>query len=136
MIRKYSDLVRFPTFQERYDYLKLEGRVGTLTFGFERYLNQKFYNSLEWRQTRNQVIVRDNGCDLGILGFEVFKMIVIHHMNPVSVDDFRNGRFDILNPDYLISTSAQTHRAIHFGDSSQIPKKPVPRKPNDTTPWL
>lgn len=135
MIRRYSDLRRLDTLQERYDYLKLGATVGDITFGYDRYLNQGFYTSREWRQIRSQVIVRDMGCDLGVEGYEIHEGIYIHHMNPMTVDDIKDGNYDILNPEYLISTSHRTHNAIHYGDESLLPRDYVPRAPGDTKLW-
>lgn len=133
--RSYSELIRFTTFQERYDYLKLDGRVGSETFGYDRYINQRFYRSAEWKHIRDQIIVRDNGCDLGIEGHSLHSRIYIHHINPMTVDDIDQGRRMILDPDNLICVSFDTHQAIHFGDASLLPKVPVERMPGDTCPW-
>lgn len=135
MIRKYSDLKSLSTLESRYDYLKLNGVVGKETFGFDRYLNQRFYKSIEWKRIRDLVILRDNGCDLGIQGFEIHRAILIHHMNPVLVEDIKLRNPDILNPEFLICTSEQTHQAIHYGDKSLLPYIPIPRKPGDTKLW-
>lgn len=126
-----------PTFEERYEYLKLGGKVGEETFGFDRWLNQKFYKSYEWLQVRDFVIVRDNGCDLGHFEHEIPDgvRILIHHMNPISIDDIMNRSEFLLNPDYLISTIKNTHDAIHYGDSSILFTAPVVRTKNDTCPW-
>lgn len=134
-IRTYSELITIPTFEERFRYLKLEGRVGEETFGFDRYLNQIFYRSPEWRKVRRDVIVRDNGCDLGMWDREIEGLITVHHMNPISVDDILNRSEFLLNPDYLICTSDITHKAIHYGDESLLITAPVERSPNDTCPW-
>lgn len=129
--------MRLQTFQERFEYLQLNGYVGKETFGFERYLNQNFYRSKQWKDVRNYIIVRDSGCDLGVLGFEIPKgvKIFIHHMNPITVEDIRDNPFIALNPEFLILTTFQTHNAIHYGkyESARIP--PVERFPNDTCPW-
>lgn len=136
MIRRYSELITIPTFDGRFDYLKLSGRVGRATFGYDRYFNQEFYSSREWRDIRREVIVRDNGCDLGIDGFEVPERIVIHHMNPVTKDDILKEDWDyLINPEFLISVSFRTHEAIHFGDKRLLPRIPIERKPGDTCPW-
>lgn len=134
-MRNYRELSRLKTFDERFEYLKLSGLVGESTFGFERYLNQALYNSSKWRRLRNQIIVRDNGCDLGVEGYEIQGIIIVHHMNPVSVDDLKEFSEDIFNPEYLISVSLNTHNAIHYGDRSLIPQAPVERRPGDTCPW-
>jgi len=134
-IRRYSELKDLTSIYDRYDYLKLIGVVGKATFGFDRYLNQVFYRSPEWRRIRNIVIVRDNGCDLGIEGFEIHDRILVHHMNPVSVRDISQRNIDILNPEFLICTSLMTHQAIHYGDESLLPKVPIERRPGDTRLW-
>lgn len=134
-IRTYSELRRLETFEERFDYLKLGGEVGYSTFGFDRWLNQNFYRSIMWRRVRNSVIVRDNGCDLGIEGFDIHRGLIVHHMNPMSPDDIKHGELWILDPNYLISTSHQTHNAIHFGDESLLPRGPVERRAGDTRLW-
>lgn len=135
MIRRYSELERLKTFEERYNYLQLKGSVGRSTFGFDRYINQKFYRSNKWLQIRNQVILRDEGCDLGIIGYEIYDHIVIHHMNPVSKEDIIHGNDIVFNLDFLICTSHRTHTAIHYGDSSLLYKKPIIRRPGDTILW-
>lgn len=134
-LRTYSELVLLPTFEERFEYLKLNGAVGIDTFGFDRYLNQTFYKSAEWKRIRNKVIIRDNGCDLGIDGYEIYGRILIHHMNPITQDDIINRTDLLLNPEYLISVSLDTHNGIHYGDINQLLKEPIVRKPNDTCPW-
>lgn len=134
-IRRYSELSRLTTIEERYDYLKLLGVVGKETFGWDRYFNQRFYKSAEWKHVRNLVITRDNGCDLGIPGFEIHDKILIHHMNPIWVEDLKNHNPDILNPEFLISTSDITHQAIHYGDRSLLPQVPIVRVPGDTKLW-
>lgn len=135
MIRTYSELLRLDSFEERFRYLALQGQVGESTFGFDRYLNQQFYTSTEWRQLRHHIIVRDNGCDLAHEDHEVYGRIIIHHMNPMTVDDIIHGDDSILDPEYLISTTHQTHNAIHYGDESLLPKKFVERRPGDTRLW-
>lgn len=135
MIRTYSDLKKLNSFEDRFEYLKLSGSVGYSTFGFERFLNQKFYTSYEWQKVRRLVILRDNACDLGVLGYELPSRIVIHHMNPISLDDVKKGNPNILNPEYLISSSNTTHLAIHFGESSSLPKTPKLRLRGDTKLW-
>lgn len=134
MMRTYSELIKIPTFAGRFEYLKLGGAFGEETFGSERYLNQSFYHSHEWKTIRKQVIVRDMGCDLACEGMEVPGVIVIHHMNPISIDDILHSTDLLFNPEYLITTSKRTHNAIHFADDS-ILCVPVERKPNDTCPW-
>lgn len=134
-MRNYRELSRLKTFDERFEYLKIGGLVGESTFGFERYLNQTLYNSSKWRRLRNQIIIRDNGCDLGVEGYEVQGIIIVHHMNPISVDDLKDFSDDIFNPEYLICVSLTTHNAIHYGDKSLIPQEPVDRRPGDTCPW-
>ena len=134
-IRTYSELITLPTFKERYEYLKLNGRVGEETFGFDRYLNQAFYKSEEWRAVRDYIIVRDNGCDLGIEGHEIFGKILIHHMNPISKRDILDRSDLLLNPEYLICTIKNTHDAIHFGDENLLIVAPIERRKNDTCPW-
>lgn len=133
--RSYSELRQLTTFKERYDYLKLNGVVGTETFGYDRYINQQFYRSVEWKHIRDQIIIRDNGCDLGIEGYDLHSRIYIHHMNPMTVDDIDQGRKMILDPNNLICVSFDTHQAIHFGDESLLPKLPIERTPGDTCLW-
>ena len=134
-IRTYSELITIPTFEERYKYLKIGGKVGEETFGFERYLNQEFYKSHEWQSIRRQVIVRDLGCDLGIEDREIHGKIIVHHMNPITIDDIIEASDFLLNPEYLICTLKSTHDAIHYGDESLLIKAPVERTKNDTCPW-
>ena len=134
-IRTYSELIRLPTFLERFRYLSLKGVVARETFGFDRYLNQAFYASKEWKQIRNQIILRDNGCDLGIDGYPIYGKAIIHHLNPVTVDDIVKQSEFLLNPEYLICTTHQTHNAIHYGDENLLPSLPVERSRNDTCPW-
>lgn len=134
-IRTYSELVTFPTFKERYKYLKLAGTVGEDTFGFDRYLNQAFYKSKEWLDIRNYVIVRDHGCDLGLDGYEIHGRILIHHMNPIMKADILQRSEFLLDPEYLITTVKRTHDAIHYGDDSLLMDAPVERTRNDTCPW-
>lgn len=134
-IRIYSELITIPTFEERYKYLKIGGKVGEETFGFERYLNQEFYKSREWQSIRRQVIVRDLGCDLGIEDREIHGKIIVHHMNPITIDDIIEASDFLLNPEYLICTLKSTHDAIHYGDESLLIKAPVERMKNDTCPW-
>lgn len=134
-MKTYSKLIRLNTFEERYEYLKLNGTVGESTFGFDRYMNQKFYRSSEWKQIRNHVIARDLGLDLAMEGYEIYDKIIIHHMNPMSVDDIKNSDSDILDPEFLISTTLNTHNAIHYGDRSLLKQLFVERKINDTKLW-
>ena len=134
-IRRYSELRRLETIEERYEYLKLSGSVGTQTFGFDRYLNQAFYQSREWKRVRRFVIIRDEGCDLGVPGFEIKSKILIHHMNPILVEDIVTGNLDILNPAFLITTSERTHQAIHYGDKALLPQVPINRHSGDTKLW-
>ena len=133
--RKYSELKNLQTLKERFDYLKLSGEVGKSTFGFDRYLNQAFYRSPTWKKVRDFVIIRDNGCDLGIMGEEVFDSIVVHHMNPISIEQIEDHDDDLLNPEFLICCRNRTHNAIHFSDEKLLPKPLVLRRPNDTCPW-
>ena len=135
MIRSYSELRRLETFKERWEYLALRGRVGASTFGFDRYMNQQFYMSAEWRNLRHFVIVRDNACDLGIEGRDVHSRLVIHHMNPMTVDHIKDGDDSILDPEYLIATAHLTHNAIHYGDESLLPKPFTERTRGDTRLW-
>lgn len=135
MIRTYLELRRLETFEERYKYLALRGVVGNSTFGFERYLNQRFYTSKQWRDLRHHIIVRDNGCDLGIDGYEIHERVIIHHMNPMTVEQVIDGDIDILDPNLLITTTHKTHNAIHFGDEKLLPRRLAPREPGDTKLW-
>lgn len=134
-IKTYSELITLPTFEERFRYLKLDGRVGEKTFGFDRYINQIFYKSKEWRSIRDYVIARDNGCDLGIEGREIYGKVLIHHMNPITKEDILNCSEFILNPEYLISTIKNTHDAIHYSDENLLIISPIERTKNDTCPW-
>ena len=134
--RSYSELISLPTIKERFDYLKLNGTVGSITFGFDRIFNQQFYTSKMWRDIRKEIIIRDNGCDLGVEGYELYDRITIHHMNPITKEDIRNEDWEYLtNPEYLICASYDTHKAIHYGDANLLPKIPVERRPGDTCPW-
>lgn len=135
MIRTYSELSKLNTFEERFQYLKLNGTVGEETFGFDRYINQKFYKSPEWKAVRDFVIVRDNGCDLGIEGYEIRGKIYIHHMNPILLRDIVNQSEFLLDPEYLITTTHLTHNAIHYGDENLLIKAPIERSKYDTCPW-
>ena len=135
-IKSYSELLEFDTLLDRYRYLKLDGELGAATFGFDRYLNQQFYKLKEWKIARTKVIVRDLGCDLGIEGLEIIGSVIIHHMNPITIDDVKNKSLWLLDPEYLISTQLNTHNAIHYGDESLlILEKPIERSPNDTKLW-
>lgn len=134
-MRTYSELILFPTFEERFEYLKLDSKVGEATFGFERYLNQNFYHSYEWKQIRRDVILRDNGCDLGVEGYDIFGPIIVHHMNPVTSYDIVLATKELMNPEFLISTRLETHNALHFGDISLLNNRPIERRPGDTCPW-
>lgn len=134
-IKTYSELIQLPTFEERFQYLKLSGAVGKETFGFDRYLNQNFYRSAAWKRIRDQVIVRDNGCDLGIDDRIIYGKILIHHMNPINDRDILDLTDILLNPEYLICVSHLTHNAIHYSDESLLPREPIVRFKNDTCPW-
>lgn len=134
-IRTYSELITFSTFEERYEYLRLSGRVGEETFGFDRWLNQVFYKSDEWLSVRDKIIVRDDACDLGIPGRDIRSRILIHHMNPIRKEDILRRNDILLNPEYLICVTQNTHRAIHYGNANLLIKDPIERKPNDTCPW-
>lgn len=134
-IKTYSELITFPTFEERYRYLRLGGRVGEETFGFDRYLNQVFYRSKEWKEIRDFVIIRDGGCDLGMPDREIAGKILIHHMNPITQEDIINRSEFLLDPEYLICTVKNTHDAIHYGDESILYQDPIVRSENDTCPW-
>lgn len=134
-IRSYSELITLPTFEERYRFLRLSGSVGEETFGFDRYINQVFYRSQKWKSIRDQVIIRDNGCDLGVEGHEIYGRILIHHMNPITLKDVEQESDFLLNPEFLISTTHNTHNAIHYGDESLLVSAPIERIKNDTCPW-
>lgn len=135
MIKTYSELSRIGSFEERFRYLKLGGAVGRATFGFDRYLNQEFYRSREWKLARTYVIARDLGCDLGIEGHEIHDRVYVHHMNPIVVDDIKHSNEDILDPEFLITVTHNTHNAIHYGDENLLPKPVVERRPGDTKLW-
>ena len=136
MIKSYTELSQFTSFEDRFEYLKLNGHVGEVTFGWKRYLNQVFYRSDEWKKIRRNVILRDNGCDLGVEGFDVMdKFIVIHHMNPLTSEDIENRTPFLISLDYLISCTDATHKAIHYGNKDMLIKGPVVRTKNDTIPW-
>jgi hypothetical protein len=134
-IRTYSKLITYSTFEDRFHYLSLKGQVGEETYGFDRWVNQKFYKSREWKQIRDYVIVRDSGCDLGILGREIPDRIIVHHINPILVYDIQYATEYLLNPEYLICVSNNTHQAIHYGDENLLITMPAPRAANDTCPW-
>jgi hypothetical protein len=134
-IKTYSELMSLPTFEERFRYLNLHGIVGEETFGNDRYLNQLFYTSDEWRKIRRDVIIRDNGCDLGMWDREIQGLITVHHLNPITMEDILNRSEFLLNPEYLICVSDITHKAIHYGDESLLITTPIERRPNDTCPW-
>lgn len=135
MRRSYSELRRIVSFEDRFRYLMLRGEVGIATFGFDRYLNQQFYTSSQWRQVRLAVIVRDNGCDLGVDGYDIRNRVIIHHLNPMTVADITSGDPRILDLNNLISTTHQTHNAIHYGDENLLPRPLVDRKRDDTKLW-
>lgn len=134
-LRCYKELIRLKTFDERFEYLKLKGIVGEATFGYDRYLNQLLYTSGEWRRIRRDIILRDNGCDLAVEGYDIPDIIIVHHMNPISVEDLIDFSEDVINPEYLICVSHDTHNAIHYGDKSLLTREPIERKPGDTCPW-
>ena len=134
-IRTYSELIILPTFEERFKYLQLNGRVGDSTFGFDRYINQNFYRSAEWKRIRDLVIMRDNGCDLALEGYEIYGRILIHHMNPITVKDVELSTEYLMNPEYLICVTHNTHNAIHYGDEKLLTKGSIVRTKNDTCPW-
>lgn len=135
MLRTYTELMRIPTFIERFKYLKLGGRVGEETFGYDRYLNQQFYQSYDWKRLRRDIIIRDCGCDLAFPDREIFDRIYIHHMNPIGPEDILRHSEEVMNPEFLICTSKLTHEAIHFGDESLLFMEPIERRPGDTCPW-
>lgn len=135
MLKTYRELRRLHTFEERFHYLSLHGDVGRSTFGFDRYLNQKLYTSREWKLLRNHIIVRDNGCDLGVLGREIYDRILIHHMNPITVDDVVRHDASLFDPEFLITTTHRTHNAIHYGDERQLLQPLVDRRRGDTQLW-
>lgn len=134
-VRTYSELQRINSFEDRYRYLALSGSVGSSTFGFDRWINQQFYRSSQWKQIRNHVIARDLGCDLGVEGYEIHDSVLIHHMNPMTVSDVVHGNSSILDPEFLISTTHRTHNAIHYGDEKLLPQPFVERRPGDTKLW-
>ncbi len=134
-VRTYSELSRLTSFEERFEYLKLVGEVGERTFGFDRWINQRFYQSREWKTIREYVIFRDGGCDLGVPGYELRFGLLIHHMNPVTLDDIQHNGESILNPMFLITTSLQTHNAVHYGNAERLPRGPIERTSGDTRLW-
>jgi hypothetical protein len=134
-IRTYTELCGFEGLEARFDYLALNGEVGKATFGYDRYINQQFYTSKQWRDLRHYVIWRDNGCDLGVPGYEIHDRVYIHHMNPMAVADLVHGNDEVLDPEFLITTTHRTHNAIHYGDRELLPREFVPRRPNDTKLW-
>ena len=135
VLKTYSELKRLSSFIDRFRYLRMNSRVGEATFGFDRYINQMFYNSGEWKSIRNEIIIRDEGCDLGIKDREIFGTILIHHMNPISIEDIKGYSDILINPEYLICTVLDTHNAIHYGDENLLAKDPIIRTRNDTCPW-
>lgn len=135
IIRTYSELKKHDTFEDRYEYLRLRGVVGEATFGFDRYINQALYQSTEWKYARRQAILRDNGCDLGIFGYEIHGEILVHHMNPITVEDIINRSELVLDPEFLITTTMTTHNAIHYGDRTLLRTPFVERNPGDTKLW-
>lgn len=136
IIRTYKELSRLESFEDRFNYLRLDGQVGKDTFGFDRIFNQRFYKSREWKAVRDFVMIRDNGCDLGVEGHEIQgQNIIIHHINPITLDDIANSSEFLLNPEYLITTIHSTHNAIHYGDAGLLFKTPIERSKNDTCPW-
>lgn len=136
MIKTYSELITLPTFEERFQYLRLDGFVGESTFGFDRIFNQMFYQrSAEWRAIRNKIIIRDHGCDLGVEGHEIYGRIIIHHINPVTLEDLERMSSSLFDPENLISTAHMTHNAIHYSDESLLITAPIERRKNDTCPW-
>lgn len=135
MIRRYSELNRLKKLSERYEYLKLDGQIGKETFGWDRWINQAFYSSPEWKAIRDQVIIRDNGNELGVDGYEIRGRIYVHHMNPVNEEDILAHSLNLIDPEFLICCSFDVHQAIHYGNENLLPAEPVIRRPNDTCPW-
>ena len=135
MIRTYSELMMRDSFIDRYKYLKLVGQVGVDTFGLDRYINQMLYRSSRWQRTRRDVIIRDEACDLAMVGYDIGDKIIVHHMNPLTLEDIEDDREEIYDPEFLICTSFRTHNAIHYGDEELLPRLPVERRRNDTCPW-
>ena len=134
-IRTYSELITIPTFEERFEYLRLKGSVGKDTFGYDRYLNQVLYRSPEWKRLRNQIIIRDGGCDLACDGYDVYDKVLIHHLNPITVEDVLTRGRKVFDPDNLVCVSHNTHNAIHYGDVDLLVTGPIIRTKNDTCPW-
>ena len=134
-MKTYTELIRFNSFEDRFNYLMLNGMVGEETFGFDRWLNQKFYNSDEWRSIRDFVIIRDGGCDLAMDGYEIHGKLYVHHMNPINQSDILHSSDILINPEYLVCVSHNTHNAIHYGDASLLMTAPIERRPGDTCPW-
>lgn len=134
-VKTYTELRTLKTFEERFDYLALRGSIGIVTFGFDRYLNQEFYNSRLWRSARNEVIIRDHACDLGIPGRDILDAVRVHHMNPVTIEDIERGNMAIIDPEFLICTSIITHNALHFGSSDNLTRLPIERRRGDTKLW-
>ena len=135
MTKSYLEMIQLPTFEERYEYLKLGGLVGEETFGYDRYLNQVLYRSSEWKRFRRDIILRDNGCDLACDGYDIIGKILIHHINPITIDDIMNRSSCLFDPNNVISTSLNTHNAIHYGDAELLMTGPIERTKNDTCPW-
>ena len=136
IIRSYSELITLPTFEDRFEYLRLDGVVGKETFGFDRFINQYLYQrSQRWKSVRDKVIIRDYGCDLAMEGYEIRGRIIVHHMNPITMDDILQERECVFDPEYLISTTHNTHNAIHYGDANLLVRAPIVRTKNDTCPW-
>lgn len=135
MIRTYSELMTFDTFLDRFNYLKLNGKIGDSTFGWSRYLNQAFYSSPEWKKTRRRVIIRDEGLDLGVEGYDIYGPIYVHHINPITPEDIEERSSKLFDMDNLICVSRRTHDAITLGDQDLLPTDPIIRRPNDTCPW-
>lgn len=134
-IRTYSEMIALPTYEERFDYLKLDGKVGKETFGYDRYLNQVLYNTEQWKKFRREIIIRDNACDLACEGYEINHRILVHHINPITVEDIVNRNPMIFDPENVVTTTHQTHNAIHYSDKSLLITKPIERTRNDTCPW-
>lgn len=134
-IRTYSELIQIPTYKERFEYLRLDGQVGRDTFGYDRYLNQIFYRSQKWKSIRDQIIIRDNGCDLAMEGYDIYSKIIIHHMNPITIKDIELESDYLMDPEFLICVSHNTHNAIHYSDSNLLITAPIERTKNDTCPW-
>ena len=134
-IRTYSELITIPTFEERFEYLQLKGSVGKDTFGYDRYLNQVLYRSPEWKRLRNQIIIRDGGCDLACDGYDIYDKVLIHHLNPITVEDVLTRSRKVFDPDNLVCVSHSTHNAIHYGDVDLLVTGPIVRTKNDTCPW-